>query len=71
MEAHEKKYREKIKKLRKTIDKIADACIIEEVLYAGKRHLYLVSAMPLSPHISLSFYRFTYVLYYLDIRVLP
>ena len=26
---------------RKTIDKIADACIIEEVLYAGKRHLYL------------------------------
>ena len=27
---------------RKTIDKIADACIIEEVLYAGKRHLYLV-----------------------------
>lgn len=30
---------------RKTIDKIADACIIEEVLYAGKRHLYLVSAI--------------------------
>ena len=30
---------------RKTIDKIADACIIEEVLYVGKRHLYLVSAI--------------------------
>ena len=30
---------------RKTIDKFADACIIEEVLYAGKRHLYLVSAI--------------------------
>ena len=45
MEAHEKKYREKIKKLRKTIDKIADACIIVEVLYVGKRHLYLVSAI--------------------------
>lgn len=30
---------------RKTIDKIADACIIEEELYAGKRHLYLVSAI--------------------------
>ena len=27
-------------------------------------------AMPLSSHISLSFYHFTYVLYYLDIRVL-
>ena len=38
-------HKEKIKKLRKTIDKIADACIIEEVLYAGKRHLYLVSAI--------------------------
>ena len=30
---------------RKTIDKIADACIIEEVLNVGKRHLYLVSAI--------------------------
>lgn len=30
---------------RKTIDKIADACIIVGVLYAGKRHLYLVSAI--------------------------
>lgn len=30
---------------RKTIDKIADACIIVKVLYAGKRHLYLVSAI--------------------------
>jgi len=30
---------------RKTIDKIADACIIVEVLYVGKRHLYLVSAI--------------------------
>ena len=39
------RYREKRKKLRKTIDKIADACIIEEVLYAGKRHLYLASAI--------------------------
>lgn len=30
---------------RKTIDKIADACIIVEVLYVGKRHLYLVSVI--------------------------
>ena len=30
---------------RKTIDKIADACIIVKVLYVRKRHLYLVSAI--------------------------
>lgn len=30
---------------RKTIDKITDACIIVKVLYARKRHLYLISAI--------------------------
>lgn len=30
---------------RKTIDKIADACIIRRSVVRGKRHLYLVSAI--------------------------